>query len=637
MTKLSLVQRLWLLLLMLAFLSIGGALVANLLNARSYLEQQLTAQNADTANALALMLTQYKAEPVMAETLINAAFDQGHFVQIRWEDTAGRPKVARKNIDGLEDTPGWFHRLLPLAPAPGRALVNSGWLQAGRVVVISHPGYAYSSLWLGAVQTVLWLLATGLLAGLLGFLDIRSLRRQLGTVVDQAHAISEQRFLRIAIPSIPELADVAHAMNTMVERLQSYLLGLKDELERLRKEKLTDPTTGLPNRDAFDQRLTALLGDADEPVSGYLLLIRVAGLAELNQRLGGRKADALLRRLADDLKQHGQRTPGGLAARLRGADFALLCPELSEREALQLANELCAQWPLYQAMDLTDTMGVGHIGVTAFSTGDSLTQVLGRASDVLAQAEAQVPNTWKREETTVFTPTQASDLNWRQLIESACRDQQLALRWYPVRSADHHILWHEGMLYRPEIADTPPMSALRLVSHALRLGLTHLLDLAALTIALERGPAGALAVNFSPASLGHDAFLGQVQQLLKQHPERKVTFEFHETGLNEYWEPFLAFSRSLRAAGQRIAVEIQGHDLELVARIHEAGIAYLVLDNALTRNIHQDEGRQALLRGLLQMTSLMGVQLEAKGIASHDEARTLIELGVHSLTGPAIA
>jgi len=31
-------------------LSIGGALVANLLNARSYLEQQLTAQSADTAS-----------------------------------------------------------------------------------------------------------------------------------------------------------------------------------------------------------------------------------------------------------------------------------------------------------------------------------------------------------------------------------------------------------------------------------------------------------------------------------------------------------------------------------------------------------------------------------------------------------
>lgn len=636
MTKLSLVQRLWLLLLMLAFLSIGGALVANLLNARHYLEQQLTAQNTETANALALMLTQYKADPAMAETLINAAFDQGHFAQMRWEDTAGKSKVARRNIDGVEDTPGWFHRLLPLAPVPGRAMVNSGWLQAGRVVVVSHLGYAYSSLWLGAVQTVLWLLATGLFAGLLGFLDIRNLRRQLGTVVDQAHAISEQRFLSIAIPSIPELADVARAMNTMVERLQGYLRGLKDELERLRKEKLTDPTTGLPNRDAFDQRLTALLTDEDEPVGGYLLLIRVAGLTELNQRLGGHKTDALLRRLADDLTQRSHHNPSGLVARLRGADFALLCPELSDSEARSLADELCALWPMYRAMDLTDTTGVGHIGITTFTTGDTIAQVLGRASDVLAQAEAQALNTWKLEENAATPTTQATDLDWRQLIESACRDNQLQLRWYPVRSADNHTLWHEGMLYRPETGTTPHMSALRLVSHALRLGLTQQLDLTALTIALESGPAGAIAVNFSPASLGHADFLGQVQRQLKQHPDRKVAFEFHETGLNEYWSHFLGFSQHMKTAGQRVAVEIQGHDLELVARIHEAGIAYLVLDNALTRNIHQDEGRQALLRGLLQMTSLMGVQLEAKGIASQDDAQALIGLGIHSLTGPAI-
>ena len=636
MTKLSLVQRLWLLLLMLVFLSIGGALVANLLNARSYLEQQLTAQNADAANALALMLTQHKADPAMGETLINAAFDQGHFAQIRWEDATDKPKVARNNAERQEDTPGWFHRLLPLAPAPGRALVSSGWMQAGRVVVVSHLGYAYSSLWLGAVQTVLWLLATGFLAGLLGLLDIRSLRRQLGTVVEQAHAISEQRFLRIAIPSIPELADVARAMNTMVERLQGYLLGLKDELERLRQEKLTDPTTGLPNRDAFDLCLSTLLSNEDDPVSGYLLLIRVAGLAELNQRLGGSKADALLCRLAADLKQRSQRTPGGLAARLRGADFALLCPELAESEALQLAGELCTLWPMYQAMDLTDSTAVGHIAITSFTTGDSIPLLLGRASDVLAQAEAQAPNTWKREENAVILTTQSSDLDWRQLIESACRDKELKLRWYPVRSADNHTLRHEGMLYRPETAHIPQMSALRLVSHALRLGLTHLLDLTALTAALESGPAGALAVNVSPASLGHDDFLGQVQHRLKQHPDRKVGFEFHETGLNEYWPPFLDFSNSMRTAGQQVAVEIQGHDLELVARLHEAGIAYLVLDNTLTRNIHRDEGRQALLRGLLQMTSLMGIQLEAKGIASQDDAQALIRLGIHSLTGPAI-
>lgn len=84
-------------------------------------------------------------------------------------------------------------------------------------------------------------------------------------------------------------------------------------------------------------------------------------------------------------------------------------------------------------------------------------------------------------------------------------------------------------------------------------------------------------------------------------------------------------------------MEIQGHNLTLVARTHEASISYLVLDNTLTQGIHADEGRAALLRGLLRMAALMGVQLEAKGIASHEDAAALIEIGVHCLTGPVIS
>jgi len=85
MNRLSLIQRLWLMLAV-AMLAVVGALATDLLAARHYIEQQLSARNADTANGLALMITQYRAEPAMAETLINAAFDQGHYHSIRWLD-----------------------------------------------------------------------------------------------------------------------------------------------------------------------------------------------------------------------------------------------------------------------------------------------------------------------------------------------------------------------------------------------------------------------------------------------------------------------------------------------------------------------------------------------------------------------
>jgi EAL domain-containing protein (putative c-di-GMP-specific phosphodiesterase class I) len=164
----------------------------------------------------------------------------------------------------------------------------------------------------------------------------------------------------------------------------------------------------------------------------------------------------------------------------------------------------------------------------------------------------------------------------------------------------------------------------------------HRLDINTLQLALQQGPGGCLAVNMSPASLQYPDFLPAILQLLQRYPERQINFEFHETGLDEHWEHFVAFSRAIRPAGHQLAVEIQGHNLALVARTHEASISYLVLDSTLTQGIHADEGRAALLRGLLRMAALMGVRLEAKGISNAEDATALVEMGVHRLTGPAI-
>ena len=634
--KLSLTQRLWGLLLLVVAMSIGGALIANLLNARSYLEQQLSAQSADTAQSLALMLTQHHADPVMAQTLLNATFDLGHFADIRWTDVKGQAVVNLKNQSPMTGAPAWFRALLPLVSAPGTAQVSSGWMQAGSITVIAQPAYAYQSLWSGAIQTVFWLTVIGFLAALIGAVDLRRVRRQLSAVVDQAQAISEQHFIKIPVPAIPDLAGVAKAMNQMVDRLQSYLEGLRDELERMQQKVLTDSSTGLPNREAFDLRFDSLLANQDDPVTGYLFLIRVAGLAELNQRLGGRKTDALLKYLAERLATRCQSNQGWMATRLRGADFAVLCPELNAEGARALAREWCSAWEVYQDMGLTDQAGVGHIAIVSFNSSDQRGPVLTRANQTLALAETEALNSWKIEEDPGVAPDAASDLDWRQILGRVCQDGSLQLRWYPVCLPDGDTLWHEGMLYRPKMDELPQMSALRLVSQALRLGVAHVLDLLTLQQALQAGPAGRLAVNMSPASLGHPDFLLGVQQLLQSAPGRKINFEFHEAGLADYWDAFVLFGQSLRSQGHQLALEIQGHDMGLVARSHESGVSYLVLDNALTQGIHADEGRSALLRGLLKMASLMAVQLEAKGVSSREDLHALIEIGVHCLTGPAV-
>jgi diguanylate cyclase (GGDEF)-like protein len=632
MNRLSLIQRLWLMLAV-AMLAVVGALATDLLAARHYIEQQLSARNADTANGLALMITQYRAEPAMAETLINAAFDQGHYHSIRWLDADGKPRIERVNPDQSGHTPAWFARLLPLVPQSGAAIVSRGWLQAGQISVESDLGLAYVSLWDGAAQTLAWLAAVGLLCGGAGLLSILQLRGHLARMVEQAHAITEQRFIRIPEPPTPELADVVAAMNRMVGTLQRHLQASSAELEHLRRETLTDPVTGLPNRVAFLQQFAAHFDDSAQPIEGECLLLRVAHLETLNQRLGGVTTDALLTRLGADLAALARPRKGWLAARLRGADFALLCPEIEASEALAVAETLCSQFALYQQMGLADTTALGHIGISHCRSGDSADALLVRANQALAEAQADGVNRYRRNDGNV---AQQSERDWLQLISGACREQRLRLDWYPVNSPGGQTLWHEGMLHLPSSGSEDRVSALRLVSHALRLGLSASLDLAALQQALPALARGHCALNVSAASLGDAAFLPAVLRSLRPLPRAALTFEFHETGLIEHWEAFESFCDAVRHGGQRVAVEIVGNDLELVARLYELGIAYLVVDSGLTHGIHHDAGRQALLRGLQRMSGLMNIALVAKGVRSPDDAASLIELGIDGLTGPAI-
>ncbi|MCG9026821.1 EAL domain-containing protein [Laribacter hongkongensis] len=627
----TLIQRLWLLLLLLVFLAFSGTLLANLMNARSYLEQQLTAQNANTANSLALMVSQQRAEPVMAETLISATFDQGHYSLIRWQSSTGQVRVERQRST---QEPGWLPRLLELRPQPGRAMINAGWMQAGDILVETDPGVAYASLQKSLLQTLMWLLLAGLVTGAIGSRSILRLRSDLNRVTEQAQAISNHRFFQIPEPPVPELAQVVQAMNRMVAHLQSYLAGLTREVDTLRRERLTDRTTGVANREALEQTYSSLQAQ-EGGASGWLLLLRAASLTELNQRLGGQRADALLKHLAQLLEQASQRGRHGLAARLRGADFALLCPEIDQTQAESLARQLAGELALCQQMGLSDQENVAHMGLTPFAPGESLPALLGRANHALTQAEAQGVNRWQLDSSNAVPVS--SEHDWRELIETACRQHELQLRWYPVIGRDRQVRWQEGMLYRPAQGSEPAINALRLLSHSLRLNLTHLPDLAALHCALQAHDVGPVrAINLSPASLAHPRFLPSITESLGSVRGLQLSFEFHEIGLTEHWEAFLAFSQAIRMLGHRVAVEILGHNLELVARLNSSGISYLVIDGSLTRDIDQDAGRQNLLRGLLRMTGLMSVELIAKGVSRPEDLATLIELGVDGLTGPAV-
>lgn len=108
-----------------------------------------------------------------------------------------------------------------------------------------------------------------------------------------------------------------------VVRLRRQLQAVSHVQQRLSREVLTDPLTGLPNRRAWDEMLTARLAAAAARSDCLCLaIIDLDRFKGVNDRLGHAAGDAVLRETADRLR-HSLRQDD-FVARLGGDEFGLL-------------------------------------------------------------------------------------------------------------------------------------------------------------------------------------------------------------------------------------------------------------------------------------------------------------------------
>ena len=205
---------------------------------------------------------------------------------------------------------------------------------------------------------------------------------------DRATAISERRFVTIAEPTVPELRRLALAMNSTVGRLRTIFEEEASRLEILRREANCDPLTGLANRGHFMARLRQAL-DAEDAGEGTLLLIRLADLAGINRRLGRAATDAFLRQAAEVIGTFANPDSQGIAARLNGADFAIVLA--AGRDAHAAAHVLLAAL-IEAGKPYVEGETIVSMGLGSYCRPTDLETLLARVDAALAAAEAEGVN-----------------------------------------------------------------------------------------------------------------------------------------------------------------------------------------------------------------------------------------------------
>jgi GGDEF domain-containing protein len=429
----SMTRQLWLSILASMLIALGVSLFASLLNARSYLESQLAMKNQDNATTLALALSQGNSDRDGVVLAVTALFDGGHYDLIQVVDPRGGSLVDKVAPPTDTGVPGWFTRLLPIRSLPGRAEITSGWQPIGTLTLMSHAEFAYRALWDTALAMSAAILAAGLLGGLLASLVLRRISRPLGAVLAQAHAINEHRFITMPEPRVPELRELAAAMNDTVNRLRIDFDEDARRYERMRRQANFDPLTGLANRTHFLASLDSALDMEGSPFDA-LAIIRLRKLGKINRALGRDVADQLLRQIGETVDEVADRCLGTLAGRLNGADFALLLPAGCDPKPA-LDNLLLE---LRHTLDsLAGDYATVYIAFAAFTPGDNPARVLARIDTTLAAADVDGGSSVREApaDTPDAGPTGGEE--WRTTLRRALDGTDaLRLAHYPLRVGD---------------------------------------------------------------------------------------------------------------------------------------------------------------------------------------------------------
>ncbi|WP_439858921.1 cyclic di-GMP receptor LapD [Pseudomonas sp. MBLB4136] len=641
----SLLKQLFLAICLFLALAFSGSFIVSLETSREQLISQLRSHAQDAATALGLSMTPHADDPAMLELMVSSIFDSGYFTSIR---VIGIPDahviVERQAASTTGQVPEWFAKLVDLRPQTGDALIMRGWEQAARVEVVSHPQFALAKLWNGALGSLAWLLLCGLLSAILGGWLLRTQLRPLDKMVQQAQAITRREFMTLVkVPRTPELKRVVLAMNQMVDKLKALFAEEAARSERLRQEAYQDSLTGLANRRLFEIRLTNQLDIQEHHAEGYLALLRINDLGGLNERFGGPHADALLKAIGDLLQRLLEQPSrrAWLASRSRGAEFSLLAPGLSDEDAEQLAYELSEGTQSLRETGASDCSPVAYIGIAAFRPGEEAAQVLGRADQALAQAQAfgDPDKPWERLDYTEEQPNQGLH-EWREWLDNALNQNQLRLYFQPVAAcADRDTILHHKVLARLLGPNGETVAAGRFLPWVERLGWAARFDLIMLKHCLTHLSqyAHPVALSLSASTLREPDSLTRLLAMLKQHPEQAalLTLEVDEHHLPPPAE-LEALSKAVRDAGCRLGLQHFGGHFSRIGNLTHLGLAYLKIDGSYIRAIDQESDKRLFIEAIFRASNSIDLPLLAEMVETEGELYTLEGMGIVGAMGRLI-
>lgn len=168
------------------------------------------------------------------------------------------------------------------------------------------------------------------------------------------------------------------------------IVELKESLEAIRFESLTDELTTLANRKHFDRSIEAAVAQSRESGEPFaLLLTDIDNFKRFNDTHGHQTGDQVLRLVAMTVKQNVKAQD--IACRYGGEEFAVILPRTSVEYARTVAERVRVAVAAKELVKRSSGQMLGNVtvsvGVAAWRRDDSVASLVERTDAALYAAK----------------------------------------------------------------------------------------------------------------------------------------------------------------------------------------------------------------------------------------------------------
>ena len=385
-----------------------------------------------------------------------------------------------------------------------------------------------------------------------------------------------------------------------------------------------DTVTGLPNRRAFNKHLAEALQQGASSCIAVLLL-RLDHIKRVLESQGYETSDALLRAVAQRLRELLSHFQGAQLFRFEGATFSVLLPGTdSEQRVNLLAERLHASMtePLnVEAREYVFTLSIGASQAPQHGTGVPV--LTTNAEAAVNHAQRQGGNSLQR-----YT----SDMNARAqrwlTVESGLRRAlergEFLLNYQPQVSLQSGQITGMEALIRWRGPDNILIPPLDFIPIAEETGLIVPIGAWVLHTACVQARAWhtagysrlLIAVNISARQFQHPDFVNLVQRTLRDTglPAEKLELEITESAVMQDAEKTIATLNALHALGVTLSIDDFGTGYSSLSYLKRFPLTKLKVDQSFVRNLTTSSNDAAIARSVILLGHSLNLIVIAEGV-----------------------